>query len=233
MYRNGMNTSNVGLKTLNLSCCIQYVHVCTVTHHVHAGTNLVKLMTLLWTPWYVACNRPLAMPYKDPLPPSGSRLLLLLDNHNQTKGSHGGTWAWLLEYTYRNAHVGCQPNWQNWLGRTFRMSWDFLTKLIRGLSLARVGHLQSWIIYYRSMLLIVPWLALGVWNGSQSCARLYWVPESRCYMTPCAQCAGWYILQCCNNCWWIGCCHSIIEYWKLCLGLNSGRSTRFLKLQPY
>jgi len=50
-----------------------------------------------------------------------------------------------ITYTGRQilSCVGCQPNWQSGLVRTCRMSWDFLTKLIRGQSLAVVGPLQS------------------------------------------------------------------------------------------
>jgi len=50
-----------------------------------------------------------------------------------------------ITYTGRQilSCVGCQPNWQSGLVRTCRMSWDFLTKLIRGQSLALVGPLQS------------------------------------------------------------------------------------------
>ncbi len=39
--------------------------------------------------------------------------------------------------------VGCPPNCQSVLVRTCRMSWDFLTKLTRGQSVAVVGPLLS------------------------------------------------------------------------------------------
>ncbi len=38
--------------------------------------------------------------------------------------------------------VGCQPSWQSGLGRNFRMSWDFPTKLTRGQ--AAPGWSFSW-----------------------------------------------------------------------------------------
>ena len=83
--------------------------------------------------------------------------------------------------TYTGLHilscVGCQPSWLSGLVRTCRMSWDFPTKLTRGPSLVRVGPPLSWIISCSLMLLMVPWVPLDVWIGSQTCAGASCVPD--------------------------------------------------------